>query len=50
MLPDVVSKQSCTYEFYLPMNTLTGLYTEKWAMCFRKFDHSDTDTNVHLER
>lgn len=24
--------------------------TEKWAMCFRKFEHSDTDTNMHIER
>ena len=24
--------------------------SEKWAMCFRKFDHSDVDTNMHIER
>lgn len=24
--------------------------TEKWAMCFRNFDHSDIDTNMHIER
>ena len=25
-------------------------YTEKWAMSFRNFDHSDADTNMHIER
>ncbi len=24
--------------------------SEKWAMCYRKFDHSDVDTNMHIER
>ena len=24
--------------------------TEKWAMCFRNFDHSDTDIKMHIER
>ena len=23
---------------------------EKWAKCFRQFEHSDTDTNMYLER
>ena len=23
---------------------------EKWAKCYRNFDHGDTDTNMYLER
>ena len=26
------------------------LHIEKWARCFRKFAHADTDTNMYLER
>ena len=25
-------------------------YTEKWALCYRAFDHGDTDTNMYVER
>lgn len=33
----------------LVYNTV-NCHTEKWAMCFRKFEHADTDTNMHIER
>ena len=26
------------------------IYAEKWAKCYRKFQHADTDTNMYLER
>ena len=31
------------------MSVIT-LYTEKWALCYRAFDHGDTDTNMYVER
>ncbi len=26
------------------------VFKEKWAKCYRHFDHGDTDTNKYLER
>ena len=30
--------------------TVTCSSTEKWALCYRDFDHHDTDTNMLVER
>ena len=29
---------------------LTCVLPEKWAMCYRHFDHQNTDTNMLVER
>ena len=31
-------------------NIMLLLHIEKWARCFRKFAHADTDMNMYLER
>ena len=35
-------------KFWLPVNHYFKL--EKWAKCYRHFNHGDTDTNMYLER
>ena len=35
---------------HLRVYIFTSLITEKWAMCYRKYDHGDTDTNMYVER
>lgn len=37
----------CTYNTYW-IHTLC--HSEKWAKCYRHFQHGDTDTNMYLER
>ena len=39
-----------TLFWQLIINIQIAWYTEKWAKSFRHFDHSDTDTNMFLER
>ena len=36
---------SCVHVIHLHF-----VITEKWAKCYRHFNHGDTDTNMYLER
>jgi hypothetical protein len=37
-------------DFIKYFNTYYASRAEKWALCYRAYDHGDTDTNMYVER
>ena len=38
------------YFLFISIRLMVVVRAEKWARCYRHFDHADTDTNMYLER